>query len=650
MGQFVNLKPNAVVGGGGPVEVYPSGTVHGVLADTNDLTYVAFNAPGDWIKVAFEDYVLSSSRRVWGVWIQSREVGIPPSTFQSNWGPEDVGFGTYFPGLFELYTGNSFQFFQSPVQYRDWNGVDWGSVSLNRLNAYVYMTARHGSGIALLQLYVGMYVIDEPTAYIYRPGNMSRGISKTPTITWAYNGNGEPQYTYHVKIFEPAVAEDAFFNPENWPTLYDSEERQSSTDRLTIPSSVGLESGETYYVAVKVSKNLNFNGATGHETYYSPWSTVVKFTVNLPPTVTVLGPLGDPEELTTETGETITTEDGEPLVTESSGGTITTTNRPMITWLIEDETGTGDFTGEKILATEVKLFHSMFPMPTPDDDPDYTSGVVAGGNQEWYPTTSLANGLYIVYVRAQGGDGEWGPWSEPFNFSLTVVVPDPPAVTLTADGDNARWIITLDPPATGLIPTHFILEKSEPDTGWQLMRGFADPEPIGTQALQTFYDWEPTPGQTSGYRIRTVYVTGDQVRESQAVGWVDDLFMRYVWLRDPLDPTNGVRFPVEDVWLVRTPGLKKAVHFPVGRKFPVIVSGVGSPETFGVTYTIIGREKYTLLMALLESGNTLMVLTPKEKTYVQVVGLTMTEHLWDELHGEEDLWRVTATYQEVESP
>lgn len=644
MGEFVFLKPNSTVSGGGPVFSYPSGLPHEVLADNNDLSYVAFDSVADFIKIAFEDLDLLE-RKVWGVWLQSREYGSNSARINSNWGPEDVALGTYFPGMFQVYAGRA-QYFQSPIQYKDWLNEEWTAARLTQLTAHVQMTAMAGAGIALSQLLIGVYLISKPAAAILS------GItpSRSPLLKWAYSGFGEAQASYRIKIFNDAQIAVVGFTMETAEAVYDSGERVGSTTSFQMPDGY-LDVGTTYYAAIQVSKDYNFNGATDHPRFYSDWKGLTTFTTGTIPVVEVVGPSGSPAPLLDEGGNPILDENGNPITAETDGsGIITHTTRPVVEWTVTD------VEGDDVDAYEVVGFVSMFPARHPDDPTDaraFESGIVESSETSWRIEPSLvANASYEVWVRVrQGSDGLWSEWDN-LSFSMNVTTPDPPVFNVIFDPSNSRVELVFDPPATGLLPTHFRIQKLIGET-WSTIRGLEDPHPLPNFGENTYYDHETPPGTLVGFRATSVLVEEDgDVIDTTPVAFQGTLDTKVVWLKDPLAPFGAMTFPVQDVWLPRMRHLGKMVHQPIGRTKPVIVRGVSSSESLSLTFTIIGRERYNGLMALLETEATLLLQSSKGQWYFEVMAIDISEHLWDELHEEPEggAWKVSVQCQEVGAP
>ena len=113
---------------------------------------------------------------------------------------------------------------------------------------------------------------------------------------------------------------------------------------------------------------------------------------------------------------------------------------------------------------------------------------------------------------------------------------------------------------------------------------------------------------------------------------------------------NNLTFPVEDVFLSKAVNKQRSVHRPMGRTRPVVVRGVNEGRSFSTIFVTETQAKYDSLLALLNRNVTLLMVTSKAKYYVDVQNITDDEHLWDELHSELPIWRITVGFQEVDRP
>lgn len=83
------------------------------------------------------------------------------------------------------------------------------------------------------------------------------------------------------------------------------------------------------------------------------------------------------------------------------------------------------------------------------------------------------------------------------------------------------------------------------------------------------------------------------------------------WLRCPLLPSLDRPFYIESVSNEER-DREEGVFYPLGGRFPVVVSGVRRGGSLSVRFTTTTRQERNELVALLDSGNTLYFMRPAE--------------------------------------
>lgn len=150
------------------------------------------------------------------------------------------------------------------------------------------------------------------------------------------------------------------------------------------------------------------------------------------------------------------------LTVDLPTGTITDTNKPLVTW-----TNTLDSDGGSQTLSEVKIYSAAqygaggFSADTSTSTA--TSGQVAGTGTSWQDTVILPNATYRAYVRtAQTVNGAtlWSAWTFG-GFVVNVAIPAVPTVVVTAQSTTAR--IKIDVGVSNLIPNPSIETNT---TGW----------------------------------------------------------------------------------------------------------------------------------------------------------------------------------------
>lgn len=542
--------------------------------------------------------------------------------------------------------------FLSPWHYVDWNGDDWTTTSIaDDLYAWFKPDGLDDPNVSLGNnqanigdLFLEISAFPEPWQQLVFPANGQLGVHVNPLIRWTFMGFGDPQYKYRLRIFTPAQVAVGGFNPDSSPGVYDSDWRTSSIQQHQIPTGL-LDGGTQYYLYIRTSKNMNIDGVTGRPEYLSSW-TIGSFTTNNKPVAFSHGPI--------------------PIGVDPS----TVTRRPFLDFQYGDAEGNWPDKWEMKVFTDVVHDAGGFD---PDTDPVADgSGIqdfVVGGsnppsgsapnppfNTHYYWRTNLVlpNGVYHQYTRIrQGHDGQWSDW-DAHEFELDVNLPYPayPKFTAEAEETEARVKLTVKRETFGIQPDKYTIERQDIDDPlvWHRVRGLETPLAYVGSTMYTHYDYE-APGNTSLTYRAFLYdsTTLDDEPSPPAYQYLT-LPIKHVWLKQVLEPSRNVRFPVNETWLTRTSYLDQKTHRPLDRKLPVVVKGLNQGDSFDLTFLIIGQDLYRTLMFHMERDIIFLVQTPKEMWFMKKEKMSIRDHLWDELHNEEPAWYVTVSFIEVDPP
>lgn len=643
--EFVEIVPDAIQAASGnpPAPVTAAGS--DPLEDNTDATFLSFAALNSFIRVSFTDYTLPGNKRIWGAYIYVREGFSPTSgtpgdwtffNFESRFGPVGVAAGTHLPGISGTFPAEgTFAQRSSPWALRDWLGNEWTDADVDATFAYFIKNGDTGNKVTvkLAKLRLVLALVTQPVAAITSPVGGASGVSKAPLIKWSYTGNGEAQNIFQVKVFTQAIAEGVGFDPAVSATVYDSGAQLGSATQWQIPAGA-LAAGTTYYVSVQVYKSMNFSGQSGLPAYASAWAASKKFTTNQAPVTVVTAP-ADP---------------------------TTNSTTPTVIWTYSDPEGNPQTAYQVRVFTAAQYGIGGFdPAVSPAT---YDSGEVATADLSKV-IPALANATYRAYVRTKDSDGNYSAWAFK-QWVQNVVAPTAPYLAVAQVANTSDILITYNRAAAGPVPDFVKIERGETDlygtVVWTPVRGgdyqamdFSGAGGAGG-VLKTITDREALPNVQVQYRV-TVYdqLVGDVAASAPTVLPIT-LSVKKVWVKLPKlysaqDSFNDNQsFPVEQVWLPLPKNKQRTVHRPLGRALPVVVRGLSQGKSGALSFLVQSKAKYDAIDRLLDRNVTLLILTPKSRMYVDVQALSEDEHLWDEVHGEVPLWRVSATILEVEMP
>lgn len=92
------------------------------------------------------------------------------------------------------------------------------------------------------------------------------------------------------------------------------------------------------------------------------------------------------------------------------------------------------------------------------------------------------------------------------------------------------------------------------------------------------------------------------------------------WLKDPFEPRNNVRLPMETKWMKRHKQNRKSLYHPLGREKPIVIGDRGRYVEFELTFVTLNDEMYEKVERLIDLSRMLLVQTPKGSWYCEVFG------------------------------
>lgn len=640
-----------------PTSIVGAATEWGAVSDNSDASYVQMAGGGSLPTdnaYAFPDITVGTSQRIarirqaWRVkklggnyhlmdaWIRRTTVPgttenwndylsiIPNSTTASN------KYGAWLkPGDVNVAAG--------PAPSGSW----WAAADLQDLEME-HINEPGGTGTsyntAVIEAWIEAEVIEAPAA-TWDTTHFDADVTVRPYHKWNYVGNGEPQKKYRLKIFTEAQTLAGGFDPDVTVPIWDSGDVTSSATNRS--PSIDLTLNTSYKSYLKVAKDIN-----GVDWWTTDWIISPVYTVTENPTTTVTAP----------------------------SGTIAT-NQPTLTWTYNDNNTTHVVPQTRY---EVRLFRKtsgVWPAGFPGDGATfdaaigvnlvelYNSGIVLSD------ATSLAlasvgvalpnTSNFRTYVRTGKIEEDPGfvnlmlsTWAY-LEFNTNFAQPPTPVIDAYVDpAKKTDILISVTPQAGTPAPEYFNLYRS-------INGGPAEPFHIGGGVMSTnqvlsgvtiFRDTEAPQRLPITYYAESVDTgLGIPVASNLASDSVTNL-LHQVWLKVPLNPSADMRLLVEDKWLQITRVKPGTTHLPLGRSRPVHISSGQQYDNISLTALVIGQVAYDALQDLLVEGNTLFLQTPKKSWYVQINGdITEQAHLWDSLRNEEEAWKVTIPFVEVDA-
>jgi len=651
----IRLLPNATVSNDIPSSGMTGGgaiPAHELLSDGDTSTYMRTvnGAAGTLTRLDLNTYTLAVGERVIGA-----QIGVIMSQSQplvtyvtinnlntmanSIWAPVD---------LVDLNDPTP------PIRYSDIfyfdasDGLEWTQADVNAMQLYVNWTNPGGVFEARVhEVWVDLIVKPKPKAVGISPAINEVIRSRVPSFFWDIpKVDGEPytQLQYEWKMWTKAVVEGGGFDPNtssfvahlpNWYTSI----QESGPFGVPHPGATELAWASSYYWSVRAGV---FFPATPGTPWYTDWAQPVPFKTNSGPVADVVLPTG----------------------------TITT-NLPTVTWTISDDLG------DPQIGYEVRIYKqpssgswSGFDPDTTTQAPLWTSGKFFKPNtfsvDTDYPLPDNSN--FRAYVRSAqttristGGlvhlqealEGIlWGAWASN-DFATNFVEPNAPSLTVALFEDRVQLTVTPGTEPVTDIDYYVIQRSLDGGTTWDTFR-------YGTLTETDQLDDLTVPFVINDYEVP--YFTEVQYRaysvstdlgvplasffSNQVVGYVES---RNIWIKDTGDFGNNAHFPYADEYLQRNTALARTVYRPLGRTKPIVVKQQTNYQTFTVNLTVIGIALKEKLQSMIEGNRTLFVCTPKGCWYAEISGdVQWQDRLGDIRQGEEDVWKVSISFIEVE--
>jgi hypothetical protein len=619
------LVPNAVISNDIPASGWPSGlTIDQVWADGSISTRVRHvHSDGATLtRVGFTTYTLQSNERVAGIRTLI-QIGQTAPILAIARLKDNVNMTVGFYSKIPFPTSPKLPVPGAWYAKDATDSGEWTQADLDGLEMYVYWGNPAGTyDCRIYDLSLQVDVVPQPTTVaIYPAPNDVIDITR-PRFIWRVQQETDvTQNRYVLKVFTKAVAEGGGFDPET-STAYATITKTTSAKQadLALPEAA-LVFGDDYYWTVKAAVKF-LNG-----TWFSDWSTPAPFSLNEPPTNDVQTPTG----------------------------VVSTTNTPVVSWTYTDV--------ELNVQSEalIRVFQQSggtWVGFDPDVAVPVFQGTITDDSTSILCTTKLANtSTFRAYVKVahklSDGSTLWGIWN--FN-DFTTSFSAPAAPTLTVSPHNERVMLTMTPPAGPWTPDidYFQLEKSlDGGVTWNTFRygtlakstGFPD----NTTPL-VVYDYEVPFFTTVQYRAFSISTDlGLDVFSVASATASVSLNQNVVWIKDPSNASLNCSFRIEDSWLKRIKSRARSIHQPLGRSKPVVIRGSANASAFSTTLLVVGESDWAKLMSLVEADRTLYLQTPKGSWYVEIAADVNTEdRLFDRRAGEQDVWKITIPWQEVD--
>jgi hypothetical protein len=125
-----------------------------------------------------------------------------------------------------------------------------------------------------------------------------------------------------------------------------------------------------------------------------------------------------------------------------------------------------------------------------------------------------------------------------------------------------------------------------------------------------------------------------------------------IWLKPIGADTDAARVLLADSWVTRDTTKVRAVRQPLGKTLPVVNKSIKERgEKFTYNFTVIGATAVARMERVLNSGNTMVLSTPKRRYYVDLAGdWSQKEQPFDGRKGEADARVFTVPLVEVTMP
>lgn len=479
-----------------------------------------------------------------------------------------------------------------------------------------YLTTDFSSGFVIVQ-YVAVQIVVQtkpspvPSVVIGQDGRSSSG----PSISWGYSG--DKQNSYHVKIFDDSVATGVGFDPETSTAVYDSGVVRSGANSMTVPFGT-LDDDIDYAVCLKVAND--FNSAD----WSSDWSAYVQFSTR-PASIMVI----------------------------TRANPVTDTSTPNFTI---GYVGSGaDLSSQFVIKVFSEAQYTALGFDPESSQPVTSETVNEITNSiHWVTPIPMTNDVtYRLYVKGKSNNyGEFSPWNSA-TFTMDLTTADTPiAGSATVDEANATVTVewSKDAGQEAYEPVYWVVNKScDGGETWQDVLGSIAGAGSGPFSI---VDQDPCPGTLVTYHVYAAsdYLGPQVLSDPLAITCTPDL--THVWLKR-FDPTDdNMLLNVQGNWMTITSNRSDQILSPLGSDLPKVLSSSGRFESMSIDFFVVSQEGMSKAVGLLDSGDTLILISGKKTRYVRRSGsYTMVESIWDELRGsDEQIWKISVPLVQVDRP
>lgn len=249
----VTLRPNGTIDNNALTAVGGAGTVHGVLSDDSDSTYVTHTAGGyAWLDLGTFTLPAGAVTKSAYVALRARaETGLTPGRARATLAVPELGDYTPLASLDDSTVGDSavtlISGASSALPYLYQSNIDG-------LALYVRPSNSPGYGTRLYEAYAYITYALAPTTAATAPTGTQ--ATTTPTVAWTHtiNSDGGPQTYYWVKVFTAAQYGAGGFDPETSTAEWSTGAVLSGATSLVVGEP--LASG-TYRAYVKTAQTTN---------------------------------------------------------------------------------------------------------------------------------------------------------------------------------------------------------------------------------------------------------------------------------------------------------------------------------------------------------------------------------------------------------
>ncbi len=234
------LRPDSTISSSGIVRTGGS-TIHGVLADNSDGTYISGTLDPDIsryvgsVRLGFDTTPLPAGAVTKTIQIRVRATG----------GGFTIVVGGDVPGT----TLNILSLSEATAP----QAISWTQSQIDALQVTLDLL---GDSVTLYEVYADLTYAEKPVALVSAPTGVVTTTSQ-PAITWSHTAgddDGGPQSRYRVKVFSAAQYGAGGFNPQTSPATYDSGEQLGPATSAT---PTALPTAGTWRAYVRTAQTVN---------------------------------------------------------------------------------------------------------------------------------------------------------------------------------------------------------------------------------------------------------------------------------------------------------------------------------------------------------------------------------------------------------